>query len=51
MKTCCSTEGNLEVSEETHQTVIRKCKVCGARHIEVTLDPGSFGITGTGVGA
>lgn len=43
---CCAVEANLVVAETRHQVVVRKCSVCGSRHIEVTLEPGEFGIMG-----
>ena len=49
---CCDIDGNLEVVESvgkvsgvvrgmavTGDKIIKKCKVCGARHHELSLDP------------
>jgi hypothetical protein len=44
-KQACCTPDNLVLSEQRPQVDTFKCQVCGARHIEVTLEPGQFGIT------
>lgn len=61
---CCATEGNLEVYEEVfrarreapmgpvqifRERVVKKCRVCGRRHFELTVDPGVYDFRGKGV--
>lgn len=58
---CCNVDTNLLVEEAprkingqvrgiplTGTLVVRKCAVCGARHHEVSADPGHFGLKGSG---
>jgi ATP phosphoribosyltransferase regulatory subunit HisZ len=42
---CCSDQKNLEgrASDRPDMTV-RVCRVCGARHLELTVDPLRLGI-------
>jgi hypothetical protein len=56
-KACCQDNDNLEVVERRAvqgsapaDLVVRKCKVCGCRHFELTIDPGKLGLTMSGVG-
>jgi len=45
---CCSDEGNLEEQPDNRPDVtVRKCRVCGRRHIEVTVDPMTIGVKAT----
>jgi len=48
-KDCCKLEDNLKVqpSDGRPELLIRKCIVCGCRHIELSLDPGIIGLEGT----
>lgn len=49
MKPCCQEPSNLvaQPSDPARpDIVIRRCQVCGCRHIEVQADPGVFGIVG-----
>ena len=39
IKECCTKEENLVVTEQKEDVIVRKCKVCGCRHFEVTADP------------
>lgn len=57
---CCDVESNLSPDGEpvkikgmtrdghplTGTASVRKCRVCGARHHEVSADPGHFGLKG-----
>lgn len=46
-KDCCKQVDNLETQpSEKPELEIRKCKVCGCRHFELSLEPGVFGIEG-----
>lgn len=39
MRECCQKEENLEVQpQDRPDVIIRKCKECGARHIEFGAD-------------
>jgi hypothetical protein len=50
-KECCKLIENLELQQnDKPDLTIQKCKVCGCRHFEVTLDPGSLGLVGGRVG-
>lgn len=44
MNECCKKEENLEVKEQTKDTVIRVCKECGLRHFELSVDPAKLGL-------
>lgn len=39
VKPCCRDTENLEVVEVRDHVVVRRCQICGCRHIEATLQP------------
>lgn len=42
-KECCQKTENLELQpSERKDLVVYKCKVCGCRHFELSVDPGVF---------
>jgi hypothetical protein len=44
-KECCRDEENLgEVEQVDDSTTLRRCKVCGCRHFDMTVDPGEIGV-------
>lgn len=53
---CCRTPGNVPIVENHPDAkpdrglVVRVCKVCGARHFELTADPGQLGMRGAAIG-
>lgn len=55
-RVCCQTPGNVPVvpdhpdAQPTRGLVVRVCRVCQARHFELTLEPGRLGIVGQRVG-
>lgn len=48
MRACCADDRNLRPEpvppEAPRGTLLRVCVVCGARHIEVIVDPLRFGL-------
>jgi len=48
VKDCCKQDDNLEVQTSDGRTelVVRKCRVCGCKHFELTLNPGVIGLLG-----
>lgn len=46
VKDCCKQESNLEFTRLNKDEVCNKCKVCGCRHFELTVDPIELGIKG-----
>lgn len=49
-KECCQKEENLFLHEKRPDLVVMKCKVCGCRHFEATLEPGKMGVEGSQMG-
>ena len=53
MRACCEDEQNLceqpPDPKAPPNCVVRVCVVCGARHIEVTVDPIRFGVQAPGL--
>jgi len=53
MNDCCKNPDNLyrreNDPEEAPSEIIKRCKVCGARHFELTVDPGRLGLKGTDI--
>ena len=50
-KECCRLTENLELQpSDKPDLTFQKCKICGCRHFEVTLDPGNLGLVGGRVG-
>lgn len=46
-KECCQKEENLELQpKDKADLIIWKCKICGCRHFELTIDPGRIGLKG-----
>lgn len=43
---CCRFESNMGPEERLEDSppgeIFRRCRICGRRHFEVTLDPGEF---------
>jgi hypothetical protein len=50
-KECCRKEENLVAHQERPDLIIRRCKVCGCRHFELSVDVGRLGLKGQGIGA
>jgi hypothetical protein len=47
MRDCCAESANLRLRppDPSHpERVVRVCIVCGARHIDVSIDPAAFGV-------
>lgn len=42
MKPCCLDPSNIIIRQEKPDTISRRCQICNAKTIEVTLDPGDF---------
>ena len=50
IKECCQQAKNLyEMPDDRKNIVVRKCKVCACRHIEITVEPGELGVFGGAV--
>ncbi len=52
-KECCKQEENLLPYDEPNappDCEVKKCKVCGCRHFEATMDPGRLGVEGAQMG-
>ena len=47
---CCRKKENMEPHQLKPDLVVERCRKCGRRHFELTMDPGKFGITGGGIG-
>ena len=43
-KACCRDEANLRVVEQRKDTEVKRCLICGCRHFEFTVDPGTLGV-------
>ena len=54
MNSCCKVKENLYQLENDPDAgpseTIDRCKVCGARHFMLTVDPGSLGLKGVSIG-
>lgn len=46
MKPCCEQSENREVVEDQKDLRVERCKECGCRHFELTVDPGELGLKG-----
>ncbi len=44
---CCAKPENLVVKEARGDWTVRVCAQCGRRHIELRVDPGVLGVTGS----
>jgi len=45
-KECCQKVESLELQPSDKPDLeIRKCKICGCRHLELSVDPGKLGLT------
>ncbi len=40
MNDCCRQPANLRVVEQTPDTILRQCVVCGCKHREMVAEPG-----------
>ena len=49
-KECCETADNLVESLLRDDLTVHVCKVCGCRHFEMQVDPGSLGLRGAAFG-
>lgn len=50
-KECCEQEENLiALPSDKKDLLIRQCKLCKAKHFELTIDAGHFGATLTPLG-
>ena len=49
-KECCKQLENLVTYQERPDLVIRRCKICGCRHFELSIDSRKFGWKGVGIG-
>jgi hypothetical protein len=48
VRDCCSDDDNLEEQPtERPDMRVRVCRVCGSRHIEVSVDPMQLGVKPT----
>jgi hypothetical protein len=49
-KECCRVKENLEPQDSSRpELTIVKCKVCGCRHFELTIETVEVGVTGQGL--
>jgi len=51
VKECCQKARNLVLRAEDQDVqqsdkLVRRCKVCDCRHIEITVEPGEIGVFG-----
>lgn len=47
MNECCQKSDNLEKQpSDKPELRILKCKICGCRHFELSVDPGIIGLEG-----
>ena len=46
MKPCCRDLGERVETQVRPDMVVSVCQVCGLRHFELTVDPGSLGLKG-----
>lgn len=47
LEPCCAVEENLSEPERVdgrEDLVVKRCRVCGRRHFELTVDPATIGI-------
>ena len=44
MRDCCKEETNLKAKQERSDLVVKTCKICGAKHRELTVDPLKIGV-------
>jgi hypothetical protein len=49
MSPCCEQPENRETLERRGDLIVQKCKVCGRKHYELTLDPVEVGVKGKGM--
>jgi len=47
---CCRVKENCEPHQLKADLVVERCKMCGRRHFEFSMDPGKLGIFGAGMG-
>lgn len=50
MKPCCEKPDNREVVEQTEDHKVERCKVCGAKHYELSVDPIILGVEAAPLG-
>lgn len=53
LRPCCAEDRNLQTLkpfslEHRHGMIVRQCRICGRKHYEMVMDPGTFGVRGTG---
>ena len=51
-KECCRDPQNLQPAPEFEKPglSVRRCKVCGCRHFELSVEPGKLGLLGGALG-
>jgi len=49
MNPCCVKQENREVVEQSENRKVEKCRECGRKHYEMTVDPVVIGVEGKGV--
>lgn len=47
---CCRKKENCEPYQLKPDLTVERCKVCGRRHFELTMDPGDYNVRGSGMG-
>lgn len=52
VKDCCKKESNLVIRAKDQKPgrpdiTVRRCKVCGCRHISAEIEPGVIGVIGS----
>lgn len=50
MNECCKNPENLVSHQERPDLLIKKCRVCGCRHYELSVDPGKLDAKGAPIG-
>lgn len=50
MRECCEQKDNREVIEQRGDLLVERCKVCGAKHHELSVDPIVVGVKGASLG-
>src|SRR5574341_449800 len=46
IRRCCKQESNLQFARIRPDLTVKRCRICGSRHFEATLDPGKIGLLG-----
>lgn len=48
IKDCCQDVGQSVRERLSEDLEVRKCRVCGCRHFELSIDPAELGAMGSG---